>query len=183
MKKTLFKIWLKITTASFLCLFVYVFFSAVIIAPIAAIPVVRLANFVLSVVLASIFSMILIMLQYRKNQKGEKIFWDDFPEGTKYSAKEDVKKIVKREKYVFIMISAMIILTLLAIITDELLHVNALSGLFLVYSPLYSFFSLFDGVPLIVELSLGFLFSCLATNSVYVVVTLMFHKKWYKKFR
>ena len=183
MEKCLFKTWLKITAASFLCLFIYVFFSAVIIAPIAAIPIVRLANFVLSVVLASIFSTILFMLQYRKNQMGEKIFWDDFPEGTKYSIKEDVKKIIKREKYVFIIIFLMIILTLLAILIDRLLCMNLLSGIFLVYSPLYSFLSLFDGLPLFFELILGFVFSCFATNTVYIAVTVFFHRKWYKKYR
>lgn len=183
MKNNLFTIWLKITLASFLCLFIYVFFSAVLIAPIAAIPIVWLANLVLSLVLAAIFSAILIMLQYKKNLKGEKIFWDDFPEGTRYSVKEDVKKIIAREKHVFIIIISIILSALLAILIDELLHVKLLRNIFLIYSPLYSFFSLFDGLPLFFELTFGFVFSCFATNAVYIAVTLLFHRKWYKKYR
>ena len=54
-KNKLLTLWFKITLASFLCLFIYVYFSAVIIAPIAAIPIVWLANLVLSLVLAAIF--------------------------------------------------------------------------------------------------------------------------------
>ena len=182
-KNKLLTLWFKITLASFLCLFIYVYFSAVIIAPIAAIPIVWLANLVLSLVLAAIFSLILIMLQYKKNQQGEKIFWDDFPEGTNYSVADDVKKIVAREKPVLMIISSIIILALLAILIDELLQVNALSGLFLIYSPLFSFFSLFDSLPLFFELTLGFVFSCFATNAVYIAVTVLLHKKWYKKYR
>lgn len=181
--KKYFGLFIKITLASFLCLFIYVFFSAVLIAPLAAIPIVWLANLVLSLMLAAIFSFILIMLQYKKNQQGEKIFWDDFPEWKNYSVVDDVKKIVTREKIVFLIISAIIIFALLAVLIDELLHVKALSGLFIIYSPLFSFLSLFDGLPLYLELFFGFVFSCFATNSVYVLVTIMFHRKWYKKYR
>ncbi len=183
MNKEYLWLFLKITLASFLCLFIYVTFATVLIAPIAAIPIVWLANLVLSVVLAAIFSLILIMLQYKKNLKGEKLFWEDFPEGTRYSVKEDIKKIIAREKPVFIIITSIVIAALLAILTDELLNVRLFRSLFLIYTPMYSFFSLFDGLPLPLELLFGFAFSCLATNTVYVAVTLLLHKKWYKKFR
>jgi hypothetical protein len=181
MKNKYFQLFLKITLSSFISLFLFVFFSALIIAPIKEIPIVWVANLVIALLLSVIFCVILFLLQYKTNQLGEKLFWSDFPETVDYDVKKDVRHIFAREKGTLIMFCAIIMGSWLLYAVDSLIFGGrTITAPSVIYGPMYLFCTL---LPTWFYRFFGYVFSCLALCVVYIGVQVFFHKKWYKEYR
>ena len=177
--KSVWKTFLRISLASFLSMLVYLICSFPLVAALNDSNnsgVIKLICAILANVAASLF---MVWALYIKTEEESKVIREDYQE-QEYGFLEDVKKCLAREKKNLLCILGILTVAFLAFVLDDfLLHKEIFSVVAVLYWPLYPFFMVLSET----NAWLSPLIGMLQTPITYLVILLLFRKKWYQKWK
>lgn len=177
--KGIWKTIFRISIASFLSMLVYLICSFPLVAVLNDSnnsSVIKLICAILANVAVSLF---MVWALYIKTEEESKVIREDYQE-QEYGFLEDVKKCLAREKKNLLCILGILTVAFLAFVLDDfLLHKEIFSVVAVLYWPLYPFFMVLSET----HAWLSPLIGMLQTPITYLVILLLFRKKWYRKWR
>lgn len=177
--KSIWKTIFRISIASFLSMLIYLICSFPLVAALNDSNnsgVIKLICAILANVAVSLF---MVWALYIKTEEEAKVIREDYQE-QKYRFGEDIKKCFAREKKTLLCILGILTVSFLAFVLDNfLLHKEIFSVVAVLYWPLYPFFMVFSET----NAWLSPLIGMLQTPITYLVILLLFRKKWYQKWK
>ena len=177
--KSVWKTFLRISIASFLSMLIYLICSFPLVAALNDSNnsgVIKLICAILANVAVSLF---MVWALYIKTEEEAKVIREDYQE-QEYGFLEDVKKCLAREKKNLLCILGILTVAFLAFVLDDfLLHKEIFSVVAVLYWPLYPFFMVFSET----NAWLAPLIGMLQTPITYLLILLLFRKKWYRKWK
>lgn len=139
-------------------------------------PIYLLAMSIYSIVLMSVFNLVLIHLTYIKNSSGEENAQHDFKDGY-WGFKKDIIFLFKQELPMLITFALINSASWIIILIEKLIFsTRIISAVLLLYAPLNIVGTI---LPTWLNSILGYLFGTVLCFAIYLLELVMFRKKWY----